>query len=375
MEHALGEQDGEPVHGAGLPVSPWQGERRHIRARPLRESAREADHPFAQVGLPAPFRIRVVQCRNRRGGIEAQLIVGPAEAAHERGRAAHDPRLTVRYLDDVARIHRFGSLVGRDAPQIGEERSARHGKEKPIQPGMLAAKPETGGTRHDQTCSEHSGGLEISRMLLPGEFRCAALEIVEVLARVAGEVRGEREAGPHLLGGLARDRAVHLVEDRAPGIGEHQPDLAHRLLRARGKDLRLEEVEWPPGVERLHLPEAQLFQGVGDERVAGQQNGGIAREDRERFDVEMIRVPVRDHHEVRRRQSREVDAPLRPGRHRAALEGIAQHRIDEERNLAGLDVQTCVTDQRDPHGRPSAVDRPTLPWVGRRGALSPLRLT
>ena len=215
---------------------------------------------------------------------------------------------------------------------------------------MLAAKPETGGTRHDQPCPQHRGGLEISRMLLPGEFCRAALEIVEVLARVAGEVGGELEAGPHLLRGFARDRGVHLVEDRGPGIGEHQPDLAHRLLRARGKDLRLEEAERPPGVERLHLPEAQLFQGVGDERVAGQQNGGIAREDRERFDVEMIRVPVRDHHEVRRRQSREVDAPLRPGRHRAALEGIAQHRIDEERSVAGLDVQRSVTDQRDPHG-------------------------
>src|SRR5438067_5451719 len=56
LERALWEPDGEPVHGACLAVSPWYGERRHIRARPLRESARDPDHSFAQLRLPAPFR-------------------------------------------------------------------------------------------------------------------------------------------------------------------------------------------------------------------------------------------------------------------------------------------------------------------------------
>ena len=336
---------------------------------------RDAEHPFAQLRLAAPIRVRIVQRRNRGGGVEAQLLVRPAGTAHERGRTAHDPRLAVRHVEDVARIHRFGALPRRDASQIREERPPRHRKEEPIQPGMLAAKPETRGPGHDQAGPQHRGGLEISRMLPPGEFGRPALEVVEVLARVAGEVRRECEPGPHVLRGFARDRGVHLVEDRALGIGEYQPHLAHRLFRAGGKDLRLVEAERPPWIERLQLAEAQPFQRVGDERVARQENGGIAREDGERLDVEVIRVPVRDHHEVRWRQPVEIDAPLRPGRHRAALEGIAQHRIDEERNLAGLDVQTCVTDQRDPHGRPSAVDRPTLPWVGRRGALSPLRLT
>ena len=227
---------------------------------------------------------------------------------------------------------------------------------------MLAAEAEAGRAGDDQAGLERGCGLQIPRMLPPGELGVPAFEELEVLAGVAGEVCREAEAGAELFGGLARHGRVDLIEDGTGGVGEDETHLPHGLLGARGPQLRVEPAHGVPRLQPEQLLEAELLYPVGDERVVGQEHRGVAPQERKRAHVEVVRVAVRDYDEVRSGHAVPVHRALGPRGDRPALERIEQHGIDEEDCLARLHEQRRVTDQRAAHTgtlRPRRTDAKT----------------
>jgi len=108
-------------------------------------------------------------------------------------------------------------------------------------------------------------------------------------------------------------------------------------------------------VDRL---EAELLQGIDDQGIGGADRVGPAIDAGERCQVEVVRMTMRDHQDVDRREVVGDDRPLRARRHGSLFEGVGEHRIHEARGALELDEHRGVPQQRDSHRPPPADARP-----------------